>query len=180
MTARKSKAGKKKPAKKKTARTPRSPAVRRARRPPADRPDRGGRPAIEWTEQAAADVHKMARAGNTVGDMAAILEVSKRSLENALQKNPDISEAYRRGCAERRDVLRTAQLRLALRGNATMLIWLGKQDLGQREPPRMVEVSGAGGEPIEIEGDLSAVLKQRVLEFLRSRGKKLDEEDEES
>ncbi len=165
-------ARKKKPVRKKAA--PRTPRAKRTRRkPPSGEPDRGGRPAIEWTEQAASDVHRMARAGNTVGDMAAILGVSKRSLETAIAGSDAVGEQYRLACAERHDVLRTAQLRAALSGNPTMLIWLGKQDLGQRDV-KAVEVSGTGGEPIEVEGDLGPVLKQRIVEFLRSRGKKLE------
>lgn len=116
----------------------------------------------------------MTRAGNTVADMAAILGVSKRSLETAIADAGDLGEAYRLGCAERRDVLRTAQLRLALNGNPTMLIWLGKQDLGQREPPRAVELGGPGGEPIEVSGELGPILEQKIVEFLRSRGKAPD------
>ena len=116
----------------------------------------------------------MARAGNTVADMATILDVSKRSLESAIGKTDLVGAAYRRGCAERHDVLRTAQLRAALRGNPTMLIWLGKQDLGQREPPRAVEIGGPGGEPMQLEGDLGPVLEQKIVEFLRSRGKTPD------
>ena len=112
----------------------------------------------------------MTRAGNTVGDMAAILGVSKRSLETAIADTGTVGEQYRLGAAERHDVLRTAQLRAALRGNPTMLIWLGKQDLGQRDV-KAVEVTGAGGEPIEVEGDLGPILEQKIMEFLRSRGK---------
>lgn len=167
-------ARKKKAARKKTP--PRSPRAKRARRkPPADKPDPGGRPAIDWNEDVARDVHRMARAGNTVGDMAAILSVSKRSLETAIANSGDVGEQYRLACAERRDVLRTAQLRTALQGNPTMLIWLGKQDLHQREPPRMVEVSGVGGEAIEVEGDLGPVLERKIVEFLRSRGRQRDD-----
>lgn len=170
MAARKKKATRKSPKKK---RVPRSPALKRSRRPtPTGKRDRGGRPAIDWTEQAAVDVHRMARADNTVADMAAILDVGKRSLELAIQQNDTIGGAYRRGLAERRDAIRTAQLRYALRGNPALLIWLGKQELGQREPPRAVELTGADGEPIELRGDLEPILKQRITAFLRSRGKK--------
>ena len=41
---------------------------------------------------------------------------------------------------ETRQKLRQAQIRLALSGNATMLIWLGKNMLGQSDNPLAVDV----------------------------------------
>lgn len=147
----------------------RSPVAQRAR---TGDPHRPGRPSIQWDEENAKDVHRMARAGNTVEDMAVILRVSKRALEYELaREESSVREAYHRGRAERRDVLRTAQLRLALRGNATMLIWLGKQDLRQRDVKR-VEVIGEDGAPIAVKGDLGPVVSRKIAEFLRSRGKR--------
>lgn len=50
--------------------------------------------------------------------------------------------------------LRRAQLRLALSGNATMLIWLGKNILGQTEQG----LNGQGTEPLPwIEADVTDV-----------------------
>jgi hypothetical protein len=46
--------------------------------------------------------------------------------------------------------LRQAQLKLALKGNATMLIWLGKQMLGQKEPQQSHEVTGAAALTVVI------------------------------
>lgn len=108
--------------------------------------------------------------------MAAILDVSKRSLEAAIaETDPEkpaylVAQQYRIGRAERRDVLRTAQLRTALRGNATMLIWLGKQDLGQRDV-KAVELAGPGGEPIPLQAELAPVVKEKLRQYLRSKGK---------
>jgi AraC-like DNA-binding protein len=45
--------------------------------------------------------------------------------------------------------LRKAQFDCALGGNATMLIWLGKQHLGQVDKQEH-EVSGKDGEPIKV------------------------------
>ena len=117
-------------------------------------------------------MHRLARAGNTVADMASILDVSKRALETALA-DPElpVQRAYREGCAERRNQLRTAQLRSALSGNATMLIWLGKQDLDQRDV-KAIEVSpGVGAGALRIEADLGPIVQQKLSDFLRSRGR---------
>ncbi len=45
--------------------------------------------------------------------------------------------------------LRKAQFDCAMSGNATMLIWLGKQYLGQVDKQEH-EITGAGGGPIEV------------------------------
>jgi hypothetical protein len=59
--------------------------------------------------------------------------------ENTLTYN--FSVELTRGRASLKQSLRRAQLRLALSGNATMLIWLGKQMLGQQENPVNTEES---------------------------------------
>lgn len=176
MTARKkAKSSRRAAAGSRRKKTPRSPRVgRKRRKPPAGEPDLGGRPAIGWTPEAAEDVRRLSRAGNVVDDMAAILGVSKRSLETAIAtvdaEDPAfvIAEAYRLGRAQRRDSLRTIQLAQAEAGNSTMLVWLGKQDLGQRDYKRL-EVVGAEGGPLAVEGDLGIVVKQRIRELLRSK-----------
>ena len=43
------------------------------------------------------------------------------------------SDILRKGRAELKRSLRKAQIDFALKGNATLLIWLGKNELGQRD-----------------------------------------------
>ena len=54
-------------------------------------------------------------------------------------KNPKsaFAKAYERGAANGRATLRRKQYELALKGNATMQIWLGKQNLGQTDTPQV-------------------------------------------
>lgn len=54
-----------------------------------------------------------------------------------------------RGKAMRRAIIRQRQFQIAMRGNPTMLIWLGKQYLGQRDEP---------GPPDETLGALGALI----------------------
>lgn len=62
--------------------------------------------------------------------------------------------------------LRKRQRALALEGNPTMLIWLGKQRLGQRDK-QSVEHSGPEGGPIEVKAadlsddELAGLIKQK-------------------
>jgi hypothetical protein len=53
--------------------------------------------------------------------------------ENTLRYN--FSVELLKGKLQLNQSLRQAQIRLALSGNATMLIWLGKNILGQSESP---------------------------------------------
>ena len=53
---------------------------------------------------------------------------------NTLKYN--FSDIVAKGRSETKQGLRRAQLKLALSGNATMLIWLGKNILGQQESPQ--------------------------------------------
>jgi len=66
-----------------------------------------------------------------------------------------------RGYARGRISLRRKQMQLAEAGNATMLIWLGKQILGQRDVIEQT-VSAPGGTPMQIE--IVRVAVQREME----------------
>ena len=50
------------------------------------------------------------------------------------------NESITKGRAELKRKLRKAQLDFALKGNPTLLIWLGKQYLGQREPKDEIDI----------------------------------------
>ncbi len=72
-------------------------------------------------------VENMAAIGCTVDEMATILGCNKRTLERRFVA------PIERGRSRLNRSLRRKQAELALNGNVTMLIWLGKQYLGQRE-----------------------------------------------
>ena len=65
--------------------------------------------------------------------------------------------SLQKGRELRRRLLRQRQTEVALAGNVGMLIWLGKQELGQRDN---VEVSGAGGGPVTI-AFFDAILEEK-------------------
>ena len=72
-------------------------------------------------------VRRLAGVGLTVEEIAMVCGVSKSTvLRHA-------SRALNRGRANMTISLRRAQFRSAKRGNVAMLIWLGKQYLGQRD-----------------------------------------------
>lgn len=74
-----------------------------------------------------AKLELLASLGLTQPEMAAVLDCS----EDTLQRN--YAEVMRIGLNKCRASVRRKQFELAMAGNATMLIWLGKQMLGQKE-----------------------------------------------
>lgn len=94
-------------------------------------------------------VRKLSRLQCTQQEIADTLDISV----DTLQRDERFMELYRRGMSHGRMSVRRAQYRAMLQGNQTMLVWLGKQYLGQRDSH---EFTGAGGAPLipEIKDDL--------------------------
>jgi hypothetical protein len=84
----------------------------------------------------------------TIREVAAYFHVSHQAVEQRLEK-PEYRAAWERGSDRGKISLRRAQLRVALNGNPTMLIWLGKQLLGQRDVQWM-EGGAAGGQVFQV------------------------------
>jgi hypothetical protein len=78
-------------------------------------------------------VRVLASIGCPVADIARVLDCSAKTLERRFMKEME------QGRANRNVSLRRKQFELAMAGNTTMLIWLGKQYLGQKDKH---EVSG--------------------------------------
>jgi hypothetical protein len=75
------------------------------------------------------DVYKLAAIGCKDGEIARWFDID----ENTLARNFEM--ALRKGREDIRQSLRMAQLKAALGGNVVMLIWLGKNLLGQSDNP---------------------------------------------
>ena len=88
-------------------------------------------------------IKRLAAVGCTMGEMATITGLSERTLH---RRFVGVIET---GRAERKRSLRRKQTELAMNGDRTMLIWLGKQDLGQRDNLDH-RVGGEDGRPIEV------------------------------
>ena len=83
----------------------------------------------------------LAKIGCTDEEIAILLGVSSDTLVRRF------AEHIKKGRAEMKMSLRRLQIRLAEDGNATMAIWLGKQNLGQKDK---VEHSGQGDSPLVL------------------------------
>lgn len=72
-------------------------------------------------------VEELARIGCTIEEIAGVFKCSRDTIEKRFRDEIDA------GKADMKKRLRKAQLETALAGNPTMLIWLGKQMLNQRD-----------------------------------------------
>ena len=89
----------------------------------------------------------------TYETMADFLEVSKRTIERYMvDEESEFCRSYKKGLADCKLKLSEAQMQLALNGNATMLVWLGKQHLGQKDKQEIDNTHNfIGGKPVVYE-----------------------------
>jgi len=80
--------------------------------------------------------------------MAAVLGVSVDTIQRRKRSSEEFCGAIKKGQATTRNSLRRLQLKKALEGNVTMLIWLGKQLLGQSDS-QMLRHAGPEGGPVQ-------------------------------
>lgn len=80
------------------------------------------------------EIEKLAAMHCTREEVAGFFGVALKTVQRRL-KEVRYREAWERGTAKGRVSLRRAQFRVAEAGNPTMLIWLGKQWLKQRDAP---------------------------------------------
>jgi hypothetical protein len=107
----------------------------------------GGRPRVELDPR---QVEELARIGCTEADMAAVLGVSVNTIERRKRSSPEFRGVIEKGQASLRNSLRRLQVKKALDGNVTMLIWLGKQLLGQSDRQGIEHTGSDGLPPIRI------------------------------
>src|SRR6476620_3260474 len=99
----------------------------------ATTPNKGGRPRKELNQQT---FEGLCEIQATLEEIAGVLRVSEDTVERWCERTYDLgfAECFKKFSAGGKTSLRRQQFALAMKGNATMLIWLGKQYLGQREP----------------------------------------------
>jgi hypothetical protein len=107
-------------------------------------PGEGGRPPkdIDLTV-----VRRAASLGCTHEEISTLVGVERTTFWRHLEKDPELQRAIDEGRDEGRATLRRLQWQKANNGDTTMLIWLGKQMLKQRDKFE-TEVSGKDGGPV--------------------------------
>jgi len=102
---------------------------------------KAGRPPIEFDEGLEKQIRSLAMIQCTVEEIAIVTGHSSTTLRR------HFGDAIKEGREGGKSSLRRAQFKAALKGNPTMLIWLGKQTLGQKDKLEH-ELSGPDGGPI--------------------------------
>ncbi len=107
--------------------------------------NKGGRPKIEIDLK---QLEALAGLQCTDEEIAAVLGVSTDTIGRRKQEeDSSFAEVYKRGKEKGKASLRRYQFEAAKKGNVTMMIWLGKQLLGQKDKSAL-EHSGPDGKPI--------------------------------
>lgn len=98
------------------------------------KPNKGGRPpALQPDKRTLATIRGLGRIQATTRECAAVLGVSHPTFLSFLQKHSEAAEVLDQGKQMGTRSLRRQQFKAAENGNPTMLVWLGKQYLGQSD-----------------------------------------------
>lgn len=115
-------------------------------------------------------LEKLAAIGATQHEVAYFLGVSPATIEARL-KREDFRAAWDRGQANLKLSLRRQQVLQADKGNITMLIWLGKQLLGQRDNlDTKLTGNGPNGE-LEVNGSSATELLTSRITRIAARAR---------
>ena len=97
-------------------------------------PNKNGRPpALTADDKTIKIVNGLGKIQATTKECAAVLAVSEPTYIKFKRDHPEVEDAYRDGAGQGLASLRRRQFKAAEDGNATMLVWLGKQYLGQSD-----------------------------------------------
>lgn len=95
---------------------------------------KGGRPnALTPDTRTLKTVHGLGKIQATTKECAAVLGVSEPTYLKFKSDHSEVADAYRDGMGQGLESLRRRQFKAAMDGNPTMLVWLGKQYLGQTD-----------------------------------------------
>lgn len=108
------------------------------------------RPPTESAKIDKADLEKLMRLYPSEQEAADWFDVTIKTLQRFIEKHFDCNFVQLRDKSFTRTkiAIKRAQIEKALKGDNTMLVWTGKQYLGQRDKTS-AEVSGPDGRPIE-------------------------------
>ena len=96
-----------------------------------------GRPRIEIKQE---DFEKLCAMQCTLIEIAGFFDCCEDTIENWCRRTygETFSDVYKKKCAKGKISIRRNQFKAADAGNASMLIWLGKQYLGQSDKQEVV------------------------------------------
>lgn len=136
------------------------PTTKTKAKPKSKRPTGRPRAVIDWDR-----VGRMLEAGATAEGIAATIGIQRDSLYKRCEVDNKctFSTFSQEKRAKGDELLRTKQFQIAMSGDKTMLIWLGKQRLNQTEK-QQTEHTGRDGGPIETNTtvDLSKLTRDEL------------------
>jgi len=100
--------------------------------PEANGVNKGGRPEKVFTDEEKEQIRRLSEIFSSQEDIAYVMGINRTTL----LKHPELMNE---GKARGRVKLRRAQMEKALEGNPALLIWLGKNLLGQQETPTQTD-----------------------------------------
>jgi len=117
------------------------------------------RPRKEITEEDFTKLVEMIRIQCTQQEICQIFGMTAETLNTRLEERGEesFSTLYKKHSGEGKASLRRMQWGAAENGNATMLVWLGKQMLGQSDKQQL-EHSGPDGEAINTKVTVESVI----------------------
>lgn len=97
-------------------------------------------------------LYRLAAIQCTQKEMAAVVGLSEGQLSKRLKADQRLKKAIEMGQEYGKTALRRKQFQVAMSGNVAMLIWLGKQMLGQADKQ---ELFGKGGKKLVFTLDVN-------------------------
>jgi len=100
--------------------------------PGGEKKNKGGRPRFDFSDKMSV-ISQLAAIACTDEEIAAAIGCSQDTLARGRKRDADLDRVVLDGRAKGRVSIRRAQYKRAMSGNSAMLIWLGKQMLGQKD-----------------------------------------------
>ena len=97
----------------------------------------------------------------TRDEMASFFGVTRQTLHNYIQEDPELELAIDQGHGDMAMSVKRKQVQLAKKGNVGMLVWVGKQYLGQKDKIETID----SGLPPQLESLLSTMTKEELLQI---------------
>lgn len=126
----------------------------------------GGRPRIEFTDKDFQRLIAMAQIQCTAEEIAGVFGISPDTLDRRIKERgyAGFAELYKKHSDEGKASLRRMQWKAAEEGNPTLLVWLGKQMLGQTDKRDFTSSDGTMTPKAAL--DVSKLSKEAMAEIL--------------
>jgi hypothetical protein len=124
------------------------------------------RPPTESNKIDRAELEKLMKLHPSEQEAADWFDVTTKTLQRFIKKHYQSSfvQLREKSFARTRIAIKRAQIEKALKGDNTMLIWTGKQYLGQSDK-QSTEISGPNGKPLEHKDVSEMPREQRLAEI---------------